>query len=173
MRGRGFTLVELLVALSIGLILLTIAIPGYAYLLNASRLTAVTNDLVSAIHLARSEAINRGMRVTVCKTSSPMSTQPLCDSAADWPNGWLVFVDDGTRGVIDSGDTLLWVRDSAHSTVSITSQNYSSYISYLPSGRSQGSNGLANGTIQICVAGTRRDIIINITGRPRLDSGVC
>lgn len=173
MRWHGFTLVEMLVTLAIGTILLAIAIPGYAFFINASRLTAVTNDLVLVLHLARSEAIKRGMRVTVCKTSNATAAPPVCDTAASWQQGWLVFADGGTRGVIDSGDALLWTQDSAHTAVTITSNNYGQYISYLPSGRSQGSNGLPNGTIQICVAGTRRDIIINRTGRPRLDSGVC
>lgn len=173
MGWRGFTLVELLVTLAIGAILLVIAIPGYAFFINASRLTAVTNDLVSALHLARSEAIKRGMRVTVCKTSNATAATPACDTAASWQQGWLVFADGGTRGVIDSGDALLWTQDSAHPAVSITSYNYGQYISYLPSGRSQGSNRLPNGTIRICLADARRDIIINSTGRPRLDSGVC
>ncbi len=113
MGWRGFTLVELLVTLAIGAILLAIAIPGYAFLINASRLTAVTNDLVSALHLARSEAIKRGMRVTVCKTSNATAATPACDTTASWQQGWLVFADGGTRGVIDSGDTLLWVQDRA------------------------------------------------------------
>jgi len=173
MASRGFTLVELLVVLAVGAVLLAIAIPSYAFLVNSSRLAAMTNDLVSALHLTRSEAIKRNMRVTVCKTSTAMAETPACDTTAGWQQGWLVFVDGGTKGVVDSGDTLLWVQDRAHTAVSITSNNYGQYISYLPSGRSQGSNGLPNGTIQICVAGTRRDIIINITGRPRLDSGTC
>jgi type IV fimbrial biogenesis protein FimT len=173
MRGRGVTLVELLVVLAVGAILVTISIPGYAFLVNANRLTAVTNDLVMALHMARSEAIKRGMRVTVCKTSNPMAALPSCDSAATWQQGWLIFSDDVTRGVIDPGDSVLWIQDSAHSTVSITTHNYSSHISYLPAGGSRGSNNLANGTIQICVAGSRRDIIINITGRPRLEDGIC
>jgi type IV fimbrial biogenesis protein FimT len=173
MSGRGFTLVELLVVLAVGASLLAIAVPGYAFLVNASRLTSVTNDLVTTLHLARSEAVKRGMRVTVCKTSSPMLAQPSCDSTADWHEGWLVFVDGGTRGVIDSGDTLLRVQDRASSETTITANNYHHYISYRPSGMSQASNGLPNGTIHICVAGKRRDIIINSTGRPRLGSGVC
>jgi type IV fimbrial biogenesis protein FimT len=173
MNGRGFTLVELLVVLAVGASLLAIAVPGYAYLVNASRLTTLTNDLVATLHLARSEAIRRGTRVTICKTSNPMLAQPSCDSAADWHEGWLVFVDGGTRGVIDSGDTVLRVQDRAPSGTIITANNYRHFISYRPSGVSQSSNGLPNGTIHICVAGKRRDIVINVTGRPRLDSGIC
>ena len=173
MKGRGVTLVELLVTLAIGSILLAIAIPGYAYLINASRLTSVTNDLVTAIHLTRSEAIKRGTRVTVCKTSNPMADPPACDAAAEWHDGWLVFVDGGTRGVIDSGDTLLRVQNQAPSEATITANNYKRYISYMPNGSSRSSSGLANGTIFICVAGNRRDIIINTTGRPRLSTNIC
>lgn len=173
MERRGFTLVELLVVLAVGSILLAIALPGYGFLVNTSRVATVTNDLVGAIQLARSEAIKRGTRVTVCKTGNPGVAAPACDVASAWHEGWLVFVDAGMRGVIDADDLVLQVQEASHPTVNITSRNYNSYISYLPSGRSQGSSGLANGRIKICVAGTRRDIVINITGRPRLDSGIC
>ncbi|MHB1215030.1 MAG: GspH/FimT family pseudopilin [Thiobacillus sp.] len=173
MASRGFTLVELLVVLAVGASLLTIAIPGYAFLVNSSRLAAVTNNLVTALHLARSEAIKRGTRVTVCKTSNAMAVMPSCDAAASWQQGWIVFVDGGTRGVVDSGDMLLRVQDRVSPAVTITTgTNYGSFISYRPSGISQGSNG-ANGTVHVCVAGTRRDIIINNTGRIRLDSNTC
>jgi type IV fimbrial biogenesis protein FimT len=173
MKEGGFTLVELLVSLAIMVILLTIAIPGYAFLINANRAAAVTNELISAIHFARSEAIKRGMRVTICKTNDADAVSPACSNDANWEQGWLVFADGGIRGVVDSGDTLLRAQGRASPGTAITSTNYEKFISYLPGGVSQGSNGLANGTLQVCVAGNRRDIIINATGRPRLDSGIC
>lgn len=173
MGRRGFTLVELLVVLAVGSILLAIAIPGYAFLVNASRLATVTNDLVTTLHLARSEAVKRGMRVTVCKTGNVGAAMPVCDATAGWHEGWLVFVDGGTRGVIDATDPLLRVQERAHAEVGITASNYARFISYLPDGRSQGSNGLPNGTFEICAAGSRRDIVINNAGRPRLVSGTC
>lgn len=173
MKWRGYTLVELLVALAIGAILLTIAIPGYSFLVNGSRLTIVINDLVTVLHLARSEAIKRGMRVTLCKTSNATSAIPACDASASWEQGWLLFVDGGTAGVIESGDILLRVQDTISPAVTITTSNYSSYISYLSSGRSQGSNGLPNGAIRVCVGSNRRDIIINNTGRIRLATHNC
>lgn len=173
MNRRGFTLVELLVVLAVGSILLAIAIPSYAFLVNSSRLAAVTNALVTALQLARSEAVKRGVRVTACKTSNAMAATPACDTTASWQQGWLVFVDGGTKGVIDSGDILLRVQDRVSAAVTITTSNYSSYISYLPSGKSQGPNELANGALRICVASSRRDIIINNTGRIRLDTNTC
>lgn len=174
MGRRGFTLVELLVVLAVGSILLAIAIPGYAFLVNASRLATVTNDLVTVLHLARSEAIKRGTRVTVCKTGNAGAVTPACDAAAGWHEGWLVYVDGGTRGVIDAGDTLLRVQERAHPEASITANHHiSHFISYLPNGRTQGLTGLGNGTFEICVSGSRRDIVINNAGRPRLVSGSC
>ena len=156
MGSRGFTLVELLVVLSVGAILLAIALPGYAFLINTNRLAVVTNDLVSAIQLARSEAVKRGMRVTVCKTGNAMALAPACDTAVSWQQGWLVFVDGGTKGVIDTGDLLLRAQGSVPAAVAITSNNYSSHISYLPSGVSQGSNGLPNGTLRVCCGQSTR-----------------
>lgn len=173
MTDRGFTLVELVLVLTIGAILLAIAIPGYAFLVSGSRLSTATNDLVTALHLARSEAIKRRTRVTVCKSNNAMSSQPSCNINANWEAGWLVFVDDGTRGVVDPGDTVLWSTDQASVGVAITVSNFTSFISYLPSGVSQGSSGLSNGWLHVCVNGQQREIIVNVAGRPRLKSSTC
>lgn len=166
MGERGVTLVELLVGLMVAGILLTMAIPGYAFLTNATRLATTTNDLMTALHLARSEAIKRGVLVTVCKTGGNAAG---CSATAGWELGWLVFVDGGTPGVVDGADASLWAANGS-SGVRITSKNYSRYLSYRPNGGSRGTNGLANGSISICVAGSGRDIIINGVGRPRLAS---
>jgi type IV fimbrial biogenesis protein FimT len=173
MRGRGFTLFELLIVLTVGAILLTIAIPGLSFLVNASRLAAVSNNLVVSLQLARSEAIKRGQRVTVCKTSGAMAITPACDASANWQEGWLVFVDGGIPGVIEAGDTLLRAQGPASTAVAITVSNYSTYISYLSSGVSQAPNNLANGKLLVCLAGYQREVIINRMGRMRLESSFC
>lgn len=173
MKNTGVTLVELLVVLAVASILLAIVVPGYAYLVGTSRLAALTNDFVTALHLARSEAIKRGMRVTVCKTGNAQAAAPACDAGAAWEQGWLVFVDSGARGVIDGNDSVLWVRDGVTGATITPPHNYSRYVSYLPSGNTQGSGNLANGTLSLCAAGSRRDIVINTAGRLRLQTGVC
>ena len=173
MGKRGFTLVELLVVLAVGAILLAITIPGYANFMNYNRLVAVTNDLVSSLQLARSEAFKRGTRVSVCTSSTPMESVPVCDEEANWQQGWLVFVDEGINGVLDIGDQILKVHGETPGGAVITATNYSTYASYLPSGVSQGPNGLGNGTLYVCVAGSKRSIIINKTGRIRLNKSTC
>lgn len=165
MRTRGFTLVELLVGLTVAAILLTIAIPGYGFLVSTSRLAAATNDLMTALHLARSEAITRGVRVTVCKTGGNPTS---CSATGDWTLGWMVFVDAGVQGVVDGDDVPMQSSAGGSSAVSVTSNNYSRYISYLPSGGSRSTNGLPNGSFAICAGNTGRNIVISAAGRARL-----
>ena len=170
MDRRGFTLVELLVVLAVGSILLAIAVPGYAYFVNINRMAAATNELVSSLQLARSEAVKRATRITVCTSSSAMAAKPACNAAA-WQEGWIIFVDDGTQGLIDGVDEVLQVHGPTD--IAYTVSNFNFYISYLSHGRSQGPNGLSNGTFSLCRAGQKRKIILNSTGRIRLEKGTC
>jgi|1115.fasta_scaffold09619_2 type IV fimbrial biogenesis protein FimT len=172
MKKGGATLPELLVSLGIASILLTLAFPGYVSLMNSHRLAVVSNELVLSLQLARSEAVKRGKRVTVCKSSNAMTTAPACDATAPWQSGWITFVDEGSAGVKEPGDTLLHVSPGS-AQASIVAVNFSNYGSYLPSGRSQGSSGLPNDTIHVCLAGAKRKIIINNVGRVRMEAAAC
>jgi type IV fimbrial biogenesis protein FimT len=86
---RGFTMIELLVTLSIAVIMLTVAVPSFQSLLLQSRLTSHTNELVLGMAYAKSEAVKRGVSVSVC-ASSDAST-----CSGTWQNGWIVRTNDG------------------------------------------------------------------------------
>ncbi|HQS02358.1 MAG: hypothetical protein B7Y07_08470 [Halothiobacillus sp. 24-54-40] len=64
-RAQGFTIIELMITLTVAAILLAIAIPSFNYLTVSSKLTTTANDLVTAIGVARSEAIKRNAVVNL------------------------------------------------------------------------------------------------------------
>src|SRR5690606_25670853 len=91
---RGFSLLELMVALTVLGILLGVGVPSFATLTQNNRVTTQTNELVSALNLARSEAIRRGAPTTV------EAVLPASGFAA----GWCIYV--GTGGCGDPSGVL-------------------------------------------------------------------
>jgi type IV fimbrial biogenesis protein FimT len=158
---RGFTLIELMVTIAVLAIVLGIAVPSFQEFAVRNRLAATTNELVSALALARSEAVKRATRVTV--------------ASADWAGGWQVFVDTGTVGdPSDDGDPLRVYQPNANGAPGITPDaNFTDYISYLPSGTSEGSGGAGNGSFEVCKGSNARVVSISNTGRVSTVSGSC
>lgn len=170
-RMRGVTLIELLVTLSILMILIAAAVPSFQAALASNQVTGVTNDLISVLNMARSEAVARGETVTVCRSNDthvPINNQatprtgPSCDTdpARGWQSGWLVFVDTVPRGNA-AGDIRLKVVQPKDDVVISSDINLASFVSYGPNGASR-----ASGYLQISKPlSTRRKIVINNTGR--------
>lgn len=98
-RQDGFSLVELIVTVSIAAILMVIAVPSFRWLLNTNRITAPANELAASLQIARQEAIRRNTRVVLCRSDNPdAGAAAACSAAAGaWP-GWIVFVDNGDDG---------------------------------------------------------------------------
>ncbi|MBA2408604.1 MAG: GspH/FimT family pseudopilin [Gammaproteobacteria bacterium] len=142
MKGRicsldGFTLVELVVALAVAAILLTIAIPSFQTLIQSNRMAANANEFIAALNLARSEAIKRGVAVTLCKDGGSASA---CNNAANWEAGWIVFSDLNGDGVVDAGDEVLRVYPALDSGYTFNgNNNVTNRVTY--NRRGMGTNG--------------------------------
>lgn len=67
---RGFTLVELLITVTIAIVLLMIAVPSFKSLTLSNKLTTAANDMVNAISVARMEAVKRNASTQLCSNSA-------------------------------------------------------------------------------------------------------
>ena len=169
MKQSGGTLLELLLVLAVSIILLGIGIPGLTAFTSSSRLVSATNELVSSLHLARSEAIKRNSRVVLCTSATGTS----CAASGGWQQGWLVFHDPNNNAVLDANETVILARPFFPGRLKLDGNQWiARYISYTPSGATRMISGVLQvGTLTVCSVsaawGTARKIIISSTGRPR------
>jgi type IV fimbrial biogenesis protein FimT len=91
-RSRGFTLIELMVAVTIAAIILAIGAPSFTEFRRNNRLTGIGNDFLGAVQTARTEAIKRQVPVSVCPSANPTAAAATCNAGGQF-TGWIAFVD--------------------------------------------------------------------------------
>lgn len=147
----GFTLIELMITISILVILLTVAVPSFREFVQAQRVKTASFDLFAAITYTRSEAMKRNGDVT------------LSAATGGWGNGWSV----------NAGSSVLRTQSAIDGSVAITAATTS--VTYGRDGRTGGS---AATTLQLApnpnVAWiSPRCITIDLSGRPNSKKGSC
>jgi len=106
---RGFTLMELLVTMTVVGILMAIAVPSYRYVTTANRASSEVNALLGDVQMARGEAIKEGQFVSIC-ASTDGST---CAGTSAWNTGWIVFTDAAPLGTREApGDVIVKVQSA-------------------------------------------------------------
>jgi type IV fimbrial biogenesis protein FimT len=103
-KQEGFSLIELMVIVSVLALVLGLSIPAFSDMLSNSRMSSTVNDLVSSLHAARGEAITRRATVMLCPANAAGTD---CQSGSDLEAGWLVFVDSNDDGSADAGEAIL------------------------------------------------------------------
>jgi type IV fimbrial biogenesis protein FimT len=160
---KAFTLVELLITLAITAILAAIATPSFKEIIQNNRMTTQYNKLLSGLSLARSEAIKRETRVTICQSSTGNSCG--ADSSS-WHSGWVVFVDDDDDNAIDGGEEIIRIHGQLTGGNTLTFGNRTR-VPYKSDGLAVGGS---NGTFTLCDDRGNSDnkgLVISITGRVR------
>lgn len=175
---RGLSLIELLVAMSIAVILLTIGVPSFVDMITSNTATSYANDLLADLNYARSEAITRGDQVVVCKGTATAANS-VC-TGGEWENGWKVFVDCNNDQVItaagvasecpgNAAEEVLRVHAPLSSGWTMRgNNNVINRITFQATGLTSN-----NGTLVVCkddVVNNERlkAVVLHITGRARI-----
>lgn len=160
----GFTIIELMVALVVMAVVVAIAIPSFNTQIQNNRSAGLGEELVAAINYARSEAVKRGRRVSLCGSEAGLA----CDGS--WADGMIVFVDaaDSDTAAPEVEEiNILRVWDDFGAGTNITEANDKSFIRYTANGtlarvdanaisidvNVKGCRGEAGRTISISLAG--------------------
>lgn len=122
-KSKGFTLVELMVTVVVAAILLGLAAPSFRDAIQNNKFVATSNQLVSALKYARTEALKRRASVTVCGLND---AKTACGASTNWKtNGF---------GALDSSNNVLkvWTDPTQYDDLTLTSSATS--LIYAPSG---------------------------------------
>lgn len=165
-RQRGTTLPELLLGTTLVVLLATGAISGYSRLIRENRMTAEVNRFVSALQLARSEAVKHGRRALLC----PSRDAQHCSDSRAWSHGWILFASDNRER--EAHEPLLQAGSPLGAGITMHSSNHRRRILYQPDGTSGGSNS----SFTFCDtrnAARPRVICLANSGRPRVSRTRC
>lgn len=171
---RGFTLVELAVALALTAVLLGMAAPSFGRLVVERQLRNEARRLSDAIFQARSEALKRNRPVVICAS---VPADP-CGPTRLWHEGWLMFADDDADGTPDPDEPAIGHDGPAASGVTITGNRpLAHYLRFDWAGRARtGSGALQMGTLEVCRPGlVGYHVVLANSGRTRIERtrGTC
>lgn len=153
-KKNGFSLVEVLVTISIISILLVMAVPSFKSSKINNALVSEATQINSAFSLARNEAYRRNNYVSVCATTDGN----LCNSN-DFSKGMIVFSDSQKSGLSDDSQIIkIYDKWSGSDKGKITVNDGSSYFTFngIP-------EALSAGKVLICYPGYN-SVTLNVNG---------
>lgn len=162
---HGFTLVELMVTISIMAIIASVALPSYQNMIENTELRTASQAFYGSLVLARSEAVKNNQPVVICKSSNGTS----CAGSGNWESGWLIYIDADADSSLDSSEQILESSASLDGpTIRATDSNLHQVVY-----QADGTQRVAV-NFNVCIDdNTDRgsQIAIGLTGRPSTQKG--
>lgn len=160
MRQPGFSLIELLMGLTIvGIVLLLIS-PAFAALTASNHREEAARSLYTGLRAARTEAISRNQSVVIHGIND------------DWSQGWRMILDLNGQGHEDSSNPLLLEHRNGIQVPIVGNLYVRTSVRFSPLGKPSG-GGFQAGTLHICAAReamSHYQVVLASTGRVSLRS---
>ena len=163
-RLTGFSILELMIAIVVGMILLTMALPNFISLLERNRINSAAEQLYVSLAEARGEALKRRNDVRIC----PSANSSTCRNDGDWSEGWLIF--DNADG--DGSPTASEIIKAVPGTSLASGVNFGvdagvdDFVEFGATGTTMDSG--TTGAFRVCHAGSNessREISVSLIGR--------
>lgn len=162
-RTAGFTLLELITTLAVGMVLVGFAVPSMSAFMRSNRVVTAADSFNSAVSKARTVAAASNSYITVA---------PI--DGSNWRNGWRVFNEHASpNGEFNSdNDTLVVEYEKLPADVTITSATTPQgleYISFSPVGYSQTRDKTQMAmTVGFTIGTSKRVVEVSLLGRSRV-----
>jgi len=161
----GFTLIEMLVTISVATILVLAAAPSFVAFQKNAQLSEAVSNFIAATTVTRSNAMKQGLHTHMV----------LNDTAIGWSSGWMVYTDSNFNNTYEASEEVLLRHEAINSSVVIsfppvssTSSLIEGYVLYNGSGYPRLKNGgFGGGTIIMSNSSRSISIIIDPAGRVR------
>lgn len=124
---KGFSLLELIIAIAVMALLIVAAAPALNYISSYGAVNSAKTQFASALQLARSRAIRDGQTVYVANRSGTASDDN------EFGNGIVVYADANGNGSFNVGEEVFLVNDL--SNVNIDAVPNFVQLSFSPTGR--------------------------------------
>lgn len=163
---QGYSLLELLITLSVVSTIVALTIPSLASLRNSNTVQASAQALLHSIATTRQLAVVRRQAIT------------LANREGSWKNGWHIFVDANGNGEQDPDELSIRTQNALDAQIAVYANSpVGQYIRYLPDGRSyQRSGAFQAGTLWVChrqLEDSAIKLVLNDGGRLRQSRGRC
>ncbi len=170
-QSSGLTFIEILVAIVIALVLAAVSAPYLTGMYRSAGVSTVAHDYLSTLSFARSEAIKRNQRVTVCKSEDGQE----CTTQGGWEQGWIVFVDAQNQAQVADPADILRVRGPLRAGMTLTgNMPVRNYVSYVANGSTQYVSGAFQaGTLTLCRQERGVKFVLARAGRVRTEQTTC
>lgn len=162
-KTSGYTLLELLITLTLVGAVFAIGIPSMNTFIQNDRLVTQINTLVGHLAYARSEAVKRSQQVAVC------ASDDAATCSGGWADGWVVYIDANGNNSLDGGEEIIRTKEALEGNNTLTPTGIGLQVTYDYRGFV---NAASVGTMLLCddrSGDYGKTVRITNTGRVRLE----